>query len=99
MKDHSGQENSLYLYNGFRVEALSYFLYEISIYKYTKNEVFLIKSKFYKSDKPLHIRVFTKRLKYKGDIIEKSISIIGISEEFIKENKIPIYNPKKLKRK
>lgn len=99
MKDHSGQENKQYLYNGFKVEVLPYFLYEITIYKYSKNEVSIIKSTFYKSDTPVKITTYNKRVKYKEYTIEKSITILGVPESFIQENKLQIYNPKKLKRK
>lgn len=79
------------------IEVLPYYLYELSLYKYWKNGCCLLASRFYKSDLPI---IFTKSCvtEQQGEfLIEKSISLIGAPEEYIKS--LPKSETKKRKKK
>lgn len=78
-----------YLLGDCRVEVMPYFLYEVCIYKITKNRAVLLESKFYKSDKYLNCKSEIKR--YSNFSIVKSADLLAVTEEFVKENKLPIY--------
>lgn len=80
-----------YRLQGNRVEIMPYFLYEVSIYKITKNMVSLIDSQFYKSDRQLTIKKNTTVKKYKEYSIVRYVDVLGVTKEFIKENNLPIY--------
>lgn len=87
-----------YLLHGNRVEIMPYFLYEVNLYRITKDMVYLIDSRYYKSDKPLSIKKHTIK-KDKG--IVQYIDILGVTKEFVKENRLPIFqlNKKSIKKK
>lgn len=93
MKDLSGYD--LYVYEGFKVEILPYFLYELSISKYWKNGYCLISSKFYKIDKPLSIKHYNVFRKFNGYLIGKELTPIGVTQEFANYNNLQKYIPKK----
>lgn len=92
MNDQSGQT---YLYNGFRISILPYFLYEICISKYWKDRYCVIGTKFYKSNKPLTIKNYRIFKRYEDHIIEKTISLLAVPNSFIEENNIQTYTTKK----
>lgn len=96
-KDLSGIK--LYVYNGFRIEELPFFLYEVSINKYWKNGFCVLASKLFKSDKLLNIKKYSKIKRYKDYFIEKSITILGVPFDFIRENNLKLYEPIKRKKK
>lgn len=101
-KDHFGREFNTYIYNGFRVEIMPYFLYEVCINKYWKNGFCVLGSKFLKTEDLLYIHRTNIFKYYKDYIIEKEISLIGVPYKFIRENNLPVYKPniknKKLKK-
>lgn len=99
MKDHSGSDPKTYMYNDFRIEVLPYFLYEVCINKYWKWGFCILRRKFFKSDRLLHIKHFNIFKYYKDYIIEKEISLIGAPYEFIRENNLPAYEPNVKKKK
>lgn len=93
MKNHSGQESKTYICNGSRIEVLPYFLYELNIYKYWENGVCVLESRFFKLDKPLDIKHYSKFKKGDDCLIEKEITLLGAPLQFIRENKLSEYKP------
>ena len=85
-----------YRFGSNRVVEMPYFLYEVCEYKLAKNMASILASKYYKSDKPLTIKQEEVILKKtKEYTIVKMIDIVGATKEFIEENKLPLYEPKK----
>lgn len=82
----------LYRSGNNKVEQMPYFLYEVSTYKIIGNMAFLINSKYYKSDKAITSRSITK--KYPGYTIVYYIEVIGVTENYIKENHLKQYKKK-----
>lgn len=80
-----------YLLQGNRVEIMPYFLYEVSVYKITKNMAALMGSQFYKSDKLLTIKKDVTVKKCKDHSIVRYVDILGVTKEFVEENNLPIY--------
>ena len=78
---------------------MPYFLYEVSIYKITKNMASLMDSQLYKSDKVLKVRNDVTVEKYRDYSIVRYITILGVTKEFVEENDLPIYKKKLTKRK
>lgn len=99
MKDRSGQEPKTYVYDGSRIEVLPYFLYEVCINKYWKWGFCVLGSRFFKTDRLLHIKCRNALKYYKDYVIEKEISLIGAPYEFIRENNLPVYEPNVKKKK
>lgn len=87
-----------YRFGSNRVEIMPYFLYEVSIYKITKNMVCLVDSCFYKSDKLLKIKKDTTIIKHLNYSIVRFINILGVTEEFVEDNLLPIYENKSKKK-
>lgn len=89
--------------DGSRVYPAPFFLYEVVTYKLfnekqakpSKGRAELINSKFFKSSKPLKLEYKIKRTKDYS--LEISITWIGAPMEYILDNKLPIYDPKKKK--
>lgn len=88
-----------YRFGGDRIEPMPYFLYEVIIYKATKNMAGLLDSKYYKSDKLLKIKNEVTCKKFKDYQIIRYINLLGAPMEFIKENKLPIYELRKPSKK
>lgn len=79
---------------------MPYFLYEVNLYKITGDMASLLGSRFFKSDKALEIKNDVTVKKFKGYSVIRYIDMLGAPIEFIKENKLPLYKPKKkLKKK
>ena len=88
-----------YRFGEDRVEPMPYFLYEVSIYKITKNMASLMDSQLYKSDKVLKVRNDITVKKYRAYSIVRYVTILGVTKEFVEENDLPIYKKKLTKRK
>lgn len=88
-----------YLLHGNKVEIMPYFLYEVSIYKITKNMASLIGSQFYRADKLLNIKNDITVEKFKNYNIVRYINILGVPKEFVEENNLPMYETKKKSKK
>ena len=89
----------IYLIGDNKVEIMPYFLYEVSIYKITKNMASLMDSQLYKSDKVLKVRNDITVNKYRDYSIVRYVTILGVTKEFVEENDLPIYKKKLTKRK
>ena len=89
----------IYLIGDNKVEIMPYFLYEVSIYKITKNMASLIDSQLYKSDKVLKVRNDVTVKKYRAYSIVRYVTILGVTKEFVEENDLQIYKKKLTKRK
>ena len=89
----------LYRFGDNKVEILPYFLYDVSIYKITKDTAFCLESCYYKSDKLLNIKKETISKKFLNYSIVKYISIIGVTKQFAEDNHLPIWELKKRKKK
>ena len=77
---------------------MPYFLYEVSVYKITKNMAALMASQFYKSDKALTIKNDVTVKRYKDYSIVRYVDVLGVTKEFVEENNLPIYEPKTKKK-
>lgn len=85
-----------YRYQEYRVTESNCFEYEINIYKIEKNCVSIIDSKFYKYKNLLNLKTDEIILKKTKDYsIVKMIDLVGVPKEFIEENNLVIYEPKK----
>lgn len=89
----------IYLIGDNKVEIMPYFLYEVSIYKITKNMASLLDSQLYKSNKVLKVRNDVTVEKYRDYSIVRYVTILGVTKEFVEENDLPIYKKKLTKRK
>lgn len=88
-----------YRFGDDRIEPMPYFLYEVSVYKITKNMACILSSKFYKSDKLLKIKNTVECKKFKDHSIVRYVDLLGAPMEFIQENNLPIYELKKPSKK
>lgn len=88
-----------YRFGENRIEPMPYFLYEVSIYKITKNMVCILDSKYYKSDKLLTIKKKAEYKKVKDGHIARFVDFLGAPIEFIRENNLPIYELRKPSKK
>lgn len=85
-----------YRYQEYRVTESDCFEYEICIYKLEKNNVSILDSKFCKYKNLLNLKDNEIILKKTKDYsIIKMIDLIGVPKEFIEENNLIIYEPKK----
>lgn len=89
-KDRSGAKPVTYRFEGSQIEVLPYFLYEVSIDKLWKNGFCNLKSRYFKSDKFLKVRL-TEEKHYDGYSIVRSVTLLGAPYSFIKERNLPIY--------
>lgn len=88
-----------YRFGENRIEPMPYFLYEVSIYKITKNMACILDSKYFKSDKLLKIKKDAEYKKVKDGTIARYIDLLGAPMEFIQENNLPIYELRKPSKK
>lgn len=84
------KEKISYIKNGYEVEPMPFFLYEYSIYKYTKNGVELLYTKMYKSNKPIKVPepIYEKRPKKdtRGYFYARFVDWLGAPMSYINEN-------------
>lgn len=91
-------------FDGSRIYPASAFLYEVNTYKLynakqaapSKGRAELVNSKFFTASKPLTTLGY-KAVKNKDYLLEMSITWIGAPMEYILDNNLPIYDPKKKK--
>ena len=91
--------------DGSRIYPAPIFLYEVVTYKLynakqaapSKGRAELIDSKFFKSSKPLTTLGY-KAIKKQDYLLEQSVVWIGAPMQYILDNKLPIYDPKKKKK-
>lgn len=88
--------------DGSRIYPASAFLYEVTTYKiYNKTKLCkgraeLINSKFFKASKPLTTLGY-KAIKKLDHLLEQSVTWLGAPMQYILDNKLPVYDPKKKK--
>lgn len=85
-----------YRFKDNKIKVMPYFLYEISIYKITKNMVNMLDSKYFKSNKLLGI--CNEYNKFRNNLIVKYVDLLGAPIEFIKENNLPLYELRNYKK-
>jgi hypothetical protein len=56
-------------------------------------------TQFYKSDKFLNIKDKVTEIKYKGHSMTRHVTVLGVTEEFVRENKLSLYQVKSKKKK
>lgn len=95
-KDPSGQESEVYVYNGFCIEKMPYFLYEVCINKFWRGGFCTLGNSFFKSNRPF--RTISKFEYFDNYIIEKEATLLGAPEWFIKECHLPVYKNVKTKK-
>lgn len=89
--------------DGSRIWPAPFFLYEVLTYKLfnekqakpAKGRVELVNSKFFKSSKPLKLEY--KILREKDYSLEMSMVWVGAPVDYIRDNNLEIYDPKKKK--
>lgn len=85
-----------YRFGENRIVAMPYFLYEVSVYKLSRNMACILGSKYFKSDKLLNIKKDVEYLKKTKDYnIVRYIDLLGAPMSFIEENNLPIYELRK----
>lgn len=94
MRDRSGNKPLTYLYEGYQLEVLPYFLYEVEVYRTWTNGFALVKSRLFKSNKFLRIKSYIDIKHYDGYNLERSINLIGAPISFIKDKKLPLFGQK-----
>ena len=90
--------------DGSRIYPANAFLYEVNTYKLfnskqaipSSGRAELINSKFFAANKPLTTLSY-KAVINKNYLLEMSITWIGAPMQYILDNKLPIYDPKKKK--
>lgn len=90
--------------DGSRIFPASAFIYEVTTYKLfnnkqakpSKGRAELVNSKFFASSKPLTM-LGNKIVRNPEYTLEMSIAWIGAPIQYILDNKLPIYDPKKKK--
>ena len=90
--------------DGSRIFPASCFLYEVVTYKLFnskqaapfKGRAELIDSRFFKASKPLTMLGY-KAIKKPDYLLEQSVVWLGAPMQYILDNKLPIYDPKKKK--
>ncbi len=87
-----------YRFGDERVEEMPYFLYEISIYKITKDGIGILNSKFLKSNKLLEIKKEVICKKYRNFQLMQCIDLRGVPIDFIIDNNLSLYEPFKKKK-
>lgn len=88
--------------DGSRIYPAQAFLYEVTTYKLyntkqaapSKGRAEIIDSKFFKASKPLTMLDY-KVLKKKDYLLEQTVVWLGAPMQYILDNKLPIYDPKK----
>lgn len=88
----------LYEYNGRLIEELPYFLYEVCIYKISKNSANMLSSRYYIANKLLKVEENKITNKFKNFIIQRFINLLGVPKYFIEDNNLKIHEIKKRKR-
>lgn len=89
--------------DGSRIYPAPFFLYEVCTYKLfndkqakpSKGRAELVNSKFFKATKPIPLKYKAK--KTKDYLLEMSVTWIGAPMQYIIDNNLPIYDPKKKK--
>lgn len=92
-KDLSG--TNYYSYKGEIVELSPTFLYEISLYKLWKGGAASLGTKYYKADHLLNIKKSLEIKELEDGHIEKSITLVGVPQEFINEYNLKPYERSK----
>lgn len=81
----------LYSYYGVPIRSYSIFLYEISIYKYWKDNFELLSKRILKVEGPLSIKIHNKIEYHKDYVIEKEITLLAAPIDFIRDLNLPIW--------
>lgn len=82
-----------YVIENYKVEEMPYFLYEVNIYRYDKYGVNILDNRFYKSSN--YVKPYNIIKKEKDYILEKNISILGVTRDFICKYNLPLYDKKR----
>ena len=90
MEEHT-EAPKIYRFGHHLVEILPYFLYEVTVYKITKNTVAIVNSQYYKSSRLLNIKKDTLIVRRNGYIIVTYLNILGVTQEFLENNNLQLY--------
>ena len=90
MEEHT-EAPKIYRFGHNLVEILPYFLYEVTVYKITKNTVAIVNSQYYKSSKLLNIKKDTLIVRRNGHIIVTYLNVLGVTQEFLENNNLQLY--------
>lgn len=84
-----------YIYEGSQITVNPhYYIYEVELWRISKNRANIIKSKLYRSNKFLKVKDIEILREYETFTIERWITLLEAPIEFIKENNLQIYNKK-----
>ena len=90
MEEHT-EAPKIYHFGHNLVEILPYFLYEVTVYKITKNTVAIVNSQYYKSSRLLNIKKDTLIVRRNGYIIVTYLNVLGVTQEFLENNNLQLY--------
>lgn len=83
--------------DGSRIYPAPFFLYEVTTYKlFREGRAELVNSKFFRASKPLAMLGY-KAVKNKDYLLEMTVTWTGAPMQYIIDNNLPIYDPKKKK--
>lgn len=88
-KFHFGDKT--YRYEGYQIEVLPYFLYEVSIYRCCKDRFNVLNNKMFTSNKFLNLKTREVLKRTKDYELVRFIDLLGAPQSFIEENNLPIY--------
>lgn len=86
-----------YEYNNSLVKVAPFFIYEISIIKYEKENYEVLGQKYIKAKNILPFKSSNEITYGKGYVIEKDINLVAVPLDFIKQNNLQIYQKRKRK--
>lgn len=85
--------------DGYLIEALPYFLYEMSLYWMSSRRSNMLCCKYYISDRPLKVKSVEVVKRFKNFHLERFITLLGAPMSFIEDNNLQVYEPKQTKKK
>lgn len=98
MKDLSTLGN-VYVYNGEKITISPFFIYEVDLYRVSKNRANVISTRCYKSNKLLNVKDVEIVRYFSSFTIERYITLLSAPLSFIKENNLPLYIKKHERKK
>lgn len=93
-KDHI-TPGDIYIYNEDKITISTDFIYEVDLYRISKNRANVIRTRFYKSNKILNVKSVEIVRYFSSFTIERYITLVSAPLSFIKENKLSKYEKRK----
>lgn len=91
------QNTNVYIYEGQKVISGSHFIYEVELYRISKNKAYVFRTRRYKSNKLLNVNEAVVVRKYSTFTIERFITLLQVPEWFIIENNLKLFKNERKK--